>query len=80
MVDPDNLALGADEVGEHVRQVAGAGADVEDARGRVEEGQERLGGGGVHVRGGDGGGEADGLRGVLVGDGGGIVRAVDLRL
>jgi len=35
-------------------------------------------GGGVHVRGRDGGGMADGLGGVVIGVGGGIVGAVDL--
>ena len=41
--------------------------------------QQRFRGGGVHVRGGDGGLEADRLGGILVGGGGGVVRAVDLR-
>jgi hypothetical protein len=37
-----------------------------------------LDGGGVHVRGRDGGGVADGLGRVVVGEGGGVVGAVDL--
>ena len=34
--------FGADEVGEDVRQVAASGANVEDAGGGVEEGEERF--------------------------------------
>jgi hypothetical protein len=69
-----------DEVGEDVGEVAGAGADVEDAGGRVQEGEERFAGGGVHVGGGDGGVVTDGLGGVFVGGGrlGAVMGAVDL--
>lgn len=75
------VAAGAgDEVGEDVGEVAGAGADVEDAGGGVEEGEERFTGGGVHVGGGDCGAVADGLGGVFVGGGWvwAVVGTVDL--
>ena len=78
MVHADDGSRGADEVGEDGGQVAGAGADVEDAGGGVEAGEEGFGGGGVHVRGGDCGAEADVLGGVVVGGCGGVVGAVDL--
>ena len=66
MVDADDFAGFADEVGEDVGEVAGAGADVEDFGARREEGKERFAGGGVHVGGGDGGAVADGLGRILV--------------
>lgn len=78
MIDADDFSLGADEVGEHVREVAASGADVQDAGGGVQEGEEGFGGRGVHVGGGDGGAVADGLGGVFVGGGGGVVGAIDL--
>lgn len=78
MVDANDAAFGAEEIREDVRQVAGAGADVENAGGGVEVGEEGFSGGGVHVRGGDCGAVADGLRRVLVGQLGSVVRAVDL--
>jgi hypothetical protein len=74
------VVIVGDEVGEDVGEVAGAGADVENASGRVEEGEEGFAGGGVHVRGRDGCAVADGLWGVFV-DGrrvGTVVRAVGL--
>lgn len=71
------------QLGQHVREIAGARADVEDAGRRAgfgggDEGEEFLDGGGVHVRGGNGGAVADGLGAVIVGGGGGVVCAVDL--
>ena len=75
VVDGDDGGVGAGEFGEEGGEVAGAGADVEDAAGGGGgggEGREQgLGGGGVHVGGRDGGAVADGLGGVGVGDGGG---------
>ncbi len=50
-----------------MRQVPGPGADVEDARRGVDEGETGFESVGVHVRGGDCGGVADGLGGVGVG-------------
>ncbi len=44
----------------------------------MQEGEEGLGSAGVHVRGGDCGGVTDGLGGVGVGRGRGVVRAIDL--
>lgn len=78
MVHAYDFAGGADEVGEDGGQVAGAGADVEDAGGGVEVGEEGFRGRGVHVRGGDRGAETDDLGGVVVGRGGGVVSSVDL--
>ena len=68
----------ADEVGEDGGQVAGAGADVEDAGCGVEVGKEGFRRRGVHVGSGDCGAVADDLRGVVVRGGRGIVSAVDL--
>lgn len=68
----------ADQVGEDGGQVAGAGADVEDAGVGAEVGEEGFRGRGVHVRGGDCGAEADGLGRVVIWGGGGVVSAVDL--
>lgn len=78
VVDADNFALGPDQVGENVSEVTASGADVQDAGGRVQVGEEGFGGGGMHMGGGDCGAVADGLGGVLVGEGGGVMGAVDL--
>lgn len=87
MIDPDDFAAGwdlvfargaCDEVGEDVGQVAGTGADVQDAGGGMEKGEEGFTGGSVHVRGRDGGLVADVLRRVFVGCRGAVVSAVDL--
>lgn len=66
-----------------MRQVPRSRPDIEDARGGVlvrgeEEREEVLDGGGVHVRGGDGGGVTDGLGMVLVWRCGCVVSAVNL--
>lgn len=78
MIYAYDFARRADEVGEDDGQVAGAGADVEDASVWVEMGEEGFGGRGVHVGRRDCGTEADELGRILVRDGGGIVSAVDL--
>lgn len=83
MLQPHNDAFRPRELGEDVRQVAGAGTDVQYpwsgavGRGR-DEGEEGAGGGGVHVRSGDCGAVADGLGVVGVGGSRGVVGAVDL--
>lgn len=84
MLDAHDGAVVADKLGHHVGQVAGPGADVQDARGGVGGGggeevrEEVLDGGGVHVRRRDGGAVAYGLGVVAVGRGGRVVGSVDL--
>ena len=78
MVDADDRSVGLDQVREDVCQVSGPRADVEDSDGPVQKRKERFTGGGVHVRGGDGGAETDGLRGVFIRGAGCVVSSIDL--
>lgn len=78
VVNADYAAIGAEEVREHMREVAASGADVEDAGGGMEVREEGFGSGGVHVRGGNCGAESDGLGGVFVGERRGVMRSVNL--
>ena len=67
-----------DEVGRDGSQAARVRADVENARVKMEVREDRFRGRGVHVRGGDGCAEANGLSAVAVGGGGRVVSMVDL--
>lgn len=80
MVDTNDGAVRAYEIGKHSGQVAGAGANIKDAGTGSQDWKKGLAGRSVHVRGGDGGTVADRLRRVFVGMRGGVVGTVNLVL
>lgn len=75
-----NATAGLDEVREHVREVARAGADVKDACAWAEVREEGLSGRGMHMRGADGGGVTERLWGVLIRRYGSVVGSIDLEI
>lgn len=66
------------ELGEDMSKVSGSRSNVQDSSTWLEVWEQRLASCGMHVRGGDGGAVADGLRRVLIRCVGGVVSSIDL--
>ena len=72
------MALLTQEIGEDMCKIAATGANVENTCRWMQERKERLSGGGVHVRGGNGGLPANALRRILIRGYRTVMSSVDL--